>query len=94
MTDDVWVRLCMRVADATEWTATSVVETCGRCRHRVFVDRVTSPDPPGVAPLALVCTPCADADPDLRAEVTKIRRAVHALAEALPPAFPRKDGQA
>jgi hypothetical protein len=51
--DDVRVRLCVRVADAEQWTATAVVETCGRCRHPVFVDRVTSPDPPGLpAPLA------------------------------------------
>jgi hypothetical protein len=90
--DDVRVRLCVRVADAEQWTATAVVETCGRCRHPVFVDRVTSPDPPGLpAPLALVCIPCGEADPVIRAEIMKICRAMDALAGALPPAFQRKD---
>lgn len=65
-------RLVWRVADEpSQKTPTAIVEACSRCSQQVFVDRVITPDPPGER-LALVCVPCALADPEGRDQVLRI----------------------
>jgi hypothetical protein len=85
-------RLVWRVADETAPRPKGVVvEPCGRCSQPSLVDRVTTPDPPG-PPSALVCVPCALADPEMRDQVLRMHAAQRRLLSVLPSAYTRWPG--
>lgn len=88
--DDGRIRVVWRVGDElTPIPATAVVETCSRCRHPVYVDRVITPDPPGCRAV-LVCVPCGLADPEMRDWVLRMHAAQRRLTSVLPPAYARR----
>lgn len=88
MKDDTRVRLVVRVAEMHgQPLPGTTVEACAVCQHAVFVDRVNSPDPRGLA-LPLVCIECAMEDPDGRRQVLNMMAAVARFGAVLPPAQP------
>jgi len=88
--DDERTRIVWRVGDGPSLHGpASVVETCGRCSHPVYVDRVVTPDPPGCR-VTLVCVPCGLADPLMRDAVLRMWKATRRLAMTLPAYSPRR----
>lgn len=90
ITDDTKGRLVICVADAAPWacTPTAVIEACAVCLRPAYVDRVTTPDPPGEA-LALVCVACALENPETRPQAIRMMTAAERLGSFLPPAAGR-----
>ena len=56
-----------------------ISEPCSRCGAMSYLDS-NQPSPPGMEDAALICAPCAYADPDLRPEVIRICRQVRAAS--------------
>jgi hypothetical protein len=84
ITDDTQGRLVVRVSDGLP-SPTSVIEACAVCREPAYVNRISTPDPPGET-LPLVCTECALENPDTRPQVLRIMTALLRIGSALPPA--------
>ena len=80
----------MRVSEMRgEPTPGSVIDVCAVCYRAVYVDRVSTPDPPG-DPLTLVCTTCSLENPGTRPQVLRMMTAAVRLGSVLPPADKRR----